>query len=335
MKRLLLTGSAGFVGSHLVEHLLNNTEYEIIGIDGLTKYKGDSLRIIRDPKYQVFYHDLNAPLSHRLINKIGKVDFIINMASDSHVDRSIDFPVDNITNNVNLVLNMLEYARIAKPEVFIQISTDEVYGPAPVGINHKEWSTILPSNAYSASKACQEAICISYWRMYGVPVVLTNTMNMIGERQDPEKFLPMLIKRINNGELVQIHGNNDFIGSRYYLHARNHADALWFLIDCVQDEALPDFYYKDTDGISMPPRYNIVGEAEMNNLQVAEFVADRMGKDLKYELVDFHKARPGHDRRYALDGDKIAKLGWKAPVPLLKSIDKTIKWTLDHPEWLL
>ena len=235
----------------------------------------------------VVTHDLAAPFSEQMIDRIGHIDYIVNMASESHVDRSITDPVPFVENNVALVLNMLEYARQIKPEIFIQVSTDEVYGAAPTH-DHPEWSVILPSNPYSASKAAQEAIAISYWRTYDIPLIITNTMNNIGEMQDPEKFVPMLIKGIHNGDTVTIHGTEEYIGSRFYLHARNHADALLFLIN----QGAPTKYV-DNNEIVMPDRYNVVGDTEKNNLELAEEIAQLVGEPLKYKLVDFHQIRPG------------------------------------------
>ena len=212
--------------------------------------------------------------------------------------------------------------------LFLQISTDEVYGPAPDGHNHKEGEPHKPSNPYSASKAAQEDVCYAYWRTYDLPIAITNTMNIIGEMQDPEKFLPMLIKGIKAGHKVTIHANADGskIGSRYYLHARNQADALLFLLNNV------DFpRYKDGNDIG---RFNVVGEREVTNLELAQMVADILGKELSYELVDFHSSRPGHDLRYALDGSKMAALGWQAPLSLDESLKNTVEWTIAHPEWL-
>jgi dTDP-glucose 4,6-dehydratase len=254
------------------------------------------------------------------------------MASLSHVDHSIVDPIPFINNNVNLALNMLEYARIFRPKIFIQISTDEVYGPAPINHDHKEWEMILPSNPYAASKAAQEAIAISYWRTYGVPVVITNTMNIIGERQDPDKFIPMCISKINSGEKVIIHGSTDFIGSRKYLYARTKADALLFILNNIE----PEKYIDDVKNISKPSRFNIVGDIELNNLQVATMIAEIMGKDLDYELVDFHAitTRPGHDRRYSLDGSNLSDRGWKSKLSFCESLQRTVQWYIDNPEWL-
>lgn len=367
MKKVLLTGGGGFIGGHTFAHIMHNTDWHVTILDSF-RHKGKTDRITEmlesHPDWRkrltVITHDLKAPFSKQLIERIGPINYIINMASESHVDRSITDPRDFIENNVHLTLSMLEYARVlagqlqSPLEKFIQISTDEVYGPAgeswqecrepvcpddakPLGErdhkhlyshNHKEGEPHKPSNPYSASKAAQEDICYAYWRTYDLPIVITNTMNIIGEMQDPEKFLPMLIKGIKIGRKVTIHANADGskIGSRYYLHARNQADALLFLLKNVEFPR-----YADGNDIG---RFNVVGEYEISNLELAQKVADILGKELRYELVDFHSSRPGHDLRYALDGSKMAALGWKAPLSFDESLKNTVEWTIAHPEWL-
>lgn len=348
--RVLLTGAGGFVGSHTLIHLLHNTDWEIVCTDSF-RHMGKTDRIVEvmhehldyADRIKVVTHDLTVPFSDQLIDQIGPIDYIISMASESHVDRSITFPVDFVQNNVNLILNLLEYARIVKPKKFIQVSTDEVYGPAPAGHNHREWETLLPSNPYSASKAAQEAICFSYWRTYGVPVIITNTMNIIGELQDPEKFVPMTIKKVLAGEPMTIHASAaGKIGSRFYLHARNQADALLFILQNIDIVTFGQEQY-DNGGegespeitrIDRPKKFHIVGEREVDNLEMAQLIAKFAGKDLKYELIDFHSSRPGHDLRYALDGNLLAAYGWKAPVSFEESLKKTVEWSIEHKEWL-
>ncbi len=138
----------------------------------------------------------------------------------------------------------------------------------------------------------------------------------------------MLIQKIQLGEHVTIHGSEDYIGKRHYLHSRNHADALLFLLNGPRPSV-----YEDKPG-AMPDRYNIVGEVEMDNLELALLIAQILKKELKYKLMDFHAARPGHDRRYSLNGSKIANLGWQAPMPFRESLEKMVHWTLNRPEWL-
>lgn len=331
-KRVLLTGASGFFGSHLLRHLLMNTDWEFV-CPCSWENKGTPERIENALNGQdasrvlVITHDLSTPFTQVTKSRIGHIDIILNIASNSHVDRSITDPVPFFLGNVALAVHLLEFAREVKPELFLQFSTDEVYGDAPLGVNHKEWETIRPSNPYSGSKASQEAAAFAWWRTYDVPVIITNTMNLFGETQDPEKYIAQLIRKVEKGETVTVHGAEGNIGSRYYLHARNAADAVLFITNNVK----PVFH---KDGFDRPERFNIVGDVEMNNLELARLVASILGKELSYKLEDFHATRPGHDRRYALDGTKLKERGWNAPMNFQESLKNSINWTLKHPQWL-
>lgn len=343
MTRVLLTGAGGFAGSHVLRHLLTETDWTV-ACPVTFRHRGNPARIestLRSSedwhdRVDVFMHDLTAPLP-QLASRAGECDYVIAMASESHVDRSIADPVPFIRNNTDLILTTLEYARETRPRAVIVFSTDEVYGPMHDGKPHAEWSPVLPSNPYAASKACQEAIAISYWRTWGVPVILVNSMNLIGEMQDPEKFLPMVISRVRNGETVTIHGVPGDIGSRYFIHARNVADALLFILRNLPP-AMFAMHFERNYRLGMiqadrPDRYNVVGE-QRTNLELAQMAADVMGLPLDYELTDFHSARPGHDPHYGLDGAKLAAAGWKPPVPLAESLERTVRWSLANPQWL-
>jgi dTDP-glucose 4,6-dehydratase len=332
MKKILITGAAGFAGHHFMQHIILNTDWFIIAVDAL-KPPGDIERINEigadwQDRYTFIEADIADPKFVELAEE-NQVDYIVNFASESHVQRSIEDPKPFIKNNIDLMVNILEYARIVKPEVFIQISTDEVYGAAPEGINFKEWAATLPSNPYSASKAAQESLAISYWRTYGIPLVITNCMNMFGERQDIEKFIPMLISDMLQDKKVVIHGTPEYIGSRYYLHARNQADALLYIL-----ENLPPVKYVDGQGVIKPSKYNVEGDIELNNLEVAKLIAGYLDKELDYELFDAHATRPGHDRRYALDGQRLRSLGWNPPVDFYGSLKKTVQWTKENRRWI-
>ena len=240
---------------------------------------------------------------------------------------------------------------------FLYFSTDEVYGPAPETtlINDidqpfngfKEWDRLNPNNPYAAAKAAAEMAVIAYANTYRIPCVITNTMNIFGERQSPEKFVPLIINKVLKGEKLFIHANKDRTqaGKRHYLHVRNICAAtVWVLNNG-----------KLLDGSANVGRYNVVGEQEVDNLALAQLVAGmvndyvRAGKldgkpslswtgdkfKLDYELVDFHSARPGHDLRYALTGDLIKSEGFEYPVAFEESLRKMVYWTLDHKEkWL-
>jgi dTDP-glucose 4,6-dehydratase len=334
LPRLLLTGAGGFIGSHVLRHLLTETEWDVVATDSF-RHKGKTDRIVqatgdfpdRTSRLQVITHDLAAPISPQMAARIGDVDFVIAMASESHVDRSIEDPAGFIRNNVGVILSTLDYARAVNPAHVIVISTDEVYGPVTGAHAHREWAPIIPSNPYAASKAAQEAIAISYWRTYGLPVTIVNCMNLIGETQDREKYLPKIIATVRDGGTLPVHGRPGDIGSRHYLHARNLADALLFIL-----RDLPAVRY--STGARWPNRYNIAGPDRVSNLTLAKMVADVIGKPLRYELTDFHTTRPGHDPHYGLDPAKLTGLGWKPPVPFSESLERTVLWTLSHPEWL-
>jgi len=325
-KRILVTGAAGFIGHHLVVHLLDNTDWDVVCLDGLN-YATDThglLSAVEECKDRLtlLYHDLRAPIPDALERRIGKVDYIANVASGSHVERSISEPVEFIRNNVDLVLNMLEYARRAKPEVFIQVSTDEVYGAAPAGHSHVEWEEHLPSNPYAASKSAQESIAIGYWRTYGVPVVITNTMNNFGENQNDEKYIPMVVKKLVAGDEITVHGAFDggkFVsGSRVWLHAENHAHAIHHIIEHV---AVSHF----CEGIDRPLKLHVSGESEVSNLDIVNLAAEVLGVAAKVNLVDFHSSRPGHDLRYSLNGYALRSVhGWVPPRGFADSFRKVV-----------
>ena len=336
-KRVLLTGIGGSISAHFLAHIFTNTDWDIVGIDSF-RHKGwtDRTQVTLDshPDWKkrliVITHDLTAPISPIMRDKIGHIDYIINMASLSDVEASIQNPVPFVKNNVDLVLTILEYARDAKPSVFIQISTDEVYGASAskYGDLRKEWDSIIPSNPYAASKAAQEAIATSYWRTYGVPVIITNTMNNVGELQQPSKYPVMIQKAIMRGEEITIHGKEGQIGSRSYIHSRNFADAVLFILkNCPPHQHVPLT-------ADRPDRYNIAGDMQLDNLELAQMIAKLMGKELKYKLVDSHSARPGHDPHYGLDMTKLRSLGWKSPKTFEESLKNVIEWQVAHEEWI-
>jgi len=343
--KVLLTGAGGFVGHHTLAHLLKTTDWEIVATDSF-RHSGVSARIRavfeelpnEISRVKVVTHDLIAPIDAITANEFGNPDVIINMASESHVDRSISDPRPFVENNVAIALTLLEYSRtLPNLKLFIQIGTDEVYGAAPSGVNHIEWSAQVPSNPYSASKSAQEAIAIAYWRTFNIPVILTNTMNIIGERQDIEKFVPLIIRSLQRSMPVPIHALEENgkwrSGSRFYLHARNQADALRFLINHFID--LPVRY---TDGLERPERFNVRGELEVTNEDmvrlVAKFLEISSPIDKIVKFMNVEGTRPGHDLRYALDGDKLLSLGWTPPVLFEKSLERTVKWTLKNPIWI-
>jgi len=329
-KRILITGVAGFVGSHVVEHILNNTDWDIIGLARLN-YAGDLQRFksmecmtSANNRLKFVYHDLKFDMSYSLHQKIGKVDYVLHLAANSHVDRSIEYPKEFFMDNVIGTVNLMEYLRsFNKDALIINFGTDEVFGAADDDYNFKEDDRYRPSNPYSGSKVGQMAVGMSYFITYGLKVISTYTMNIFGERQNPEKLVPLAIKNCLNGNPIQIHsklgkdGTVIEVGQRHWLHARNAADALLFLLN------------KGVAG----EHYNVVVDTEMYNDEMCKLIGDIIGKPPILEYIDFHQCRPGHDRRYALDGSKLKKLGWIPPLAFDASMRKMVEWEIKKNSW--
>ena len=327
--KIIITGGCGFIGHHFVEHLCINTDWDIIVIDKLS-YASMGFERLRDTEifstYQnrvkVFTTDLVLPIPEGLIKEIGlDVDYIVHMAAETHVDNSIKYPQLFITNNIDSTVNILEYAKKLKSlKKMFYFSTDEVFGPALGDTLYKEWDRHKPTNPYSASKSAAEQICVAYENTYGLPLIIVNVMNAFGERQHVEKFIPLCIKRILAGDKVFIHSYPDkkTAGTRFYIHGRNIAQAVLFLINNGE----------------IGEKYNISGEKEVSNLELALTIAKIMNKKLDYEMINFHETRPGHDLRYGLDGTKLFSMGFELPLNFEESLRKTVEWTLANPKWL-
>jgi dTDP-glucose 4,6-dehydratase len=326
-KKILITGGAGFAGHHLVEHLLVNTDWNIVVIDTLNYASMglDRLRDIKafsDKRVMTLTADISQNASEGLLREVGKIHYFVHMAAETHVDNSITDPGKFVVANVLGTYGALELARkIPSLENFVYFSTDEVFGPAPEGVFYKEWDRYNCTNPYSATKAGGEELALAYANTYGLPVMITHTMNLFGERQHPEKYIPLVINAVLEGKTIKIHSNpsKTKAGTRHYIHCRNMADGLMFILN---------------KGPWKRDKFNIVGEKEVDNLTLAQMIADVIGKPLKYEMVDFHSSRPGHDLRYALDGSKMAEMGWAPPVNFEDSLKKTVLWTLKNSVWL-
>lgn len=327
--KILITGGNGFIGHHFCEHVLKTTDWQIYIMDRLSyaAYGYDRLRDIGcydDKRVRHFTHDFTMPISEGLLHELSGVTYIVHMGAESHVDKSIATPDVFVKANVLGTMNILEFAReCPKLKRMIYFSTDEIFGPASreeVPDGYSEWDRYNSTNPYSASKAGGEELCLAWANTYNVPVTITHTMNVFGERQHPEKFIPKIMRQVLDGQTVTIHADptRKIPGSRYWIHARNVAAATMFLLDRGE----------------VRDKYNIVGECEVDNLEMAQIVARILGKDMKYEMVDFHSSRPGHDLRYALNGKKLHDMGWIHPKTFIESLEKTIRWTLESPKWL-
>tara|TARA_B100001287_G_scaffold176806_1_gene149077 strand:+ start:85 stop:1110 length:1026 start_codon:yes stop_codon:yes gene_type:complete len=337
-KKILITGGAGFIAHHVIDKILSTTDWEIITLDRLD-FSGNLNRLKEvvssypekeQRRVRVVHHDLKAELNPEIIASIGHIDLISHLAAGSHVDRSITYPLEFVMDNVVGTANILDYARkLDNLERFAYFSTDEVFGPAPKGVNYKENDRYNSTNPYSASKAGAEELVVAFENTYGLPSIITHTMNVFGERQNPEKYIPMVIKKARDGEVVTVHSNKEktVAGSRHYIHAEDVADALMFLFNYNISSMEPD------ETGAKCQKFNIVGKDEIDNLSLAQFIAKVQNKNLNYEMIDFHSQRPGHDLRYALDGTKMKKMGWE-PDSAYDRLESVVNWSLKNDRWL-
>jgi dTDP-glucose 4,6-dehydratase len=328
IKTIVITGGAGCIGSALAEHIIRKTNWNIIILDKLT-YASNGLNrlresgIIHNPRLKIFTFDLINEVSEGIIKEIGDVHIIAHLAAESHVDNSISNPVEFIDNNIKSTVNILEYARkLKKLEMFLQFSTDECFGS--YDNNHPDGYTENqrhnPTNPYSASKSASEMICLAYHNTYKLPLIITNSHNVICEMQDPEKFVPKVMKYLLEDKTLQIHADKTCTipGNRMYIHARNVSDAFLHIIN---NGKIGEIYF-------------ITAEKQMDNLELAQFISKEMGIELKYQLVNFHEDRPGHDLSYKLCGKKLEALGWKPPLTFEQSLKGVINWTMRNKHWL-
>lgn len=327
-KRILITGGVGFVGHHAVEHFLKNTNWDIVILDGInyaaTLNRVEDISVYDPQRVKFVYHNLSSPINDLVHSQIGEVDYIIHFAAESHVDRSLQDAIPFAMTNVVGTTNLLEYIKHKQKNLkkYIGFNTDEVFGPAEEGVYHVEECKFKPSNPYSAAKGGQWCMEYAFAHAFGLPICMVHSMNIVGERQHPEKLIPKTIRALLRGQKVTIHGKSKMDqSSRCWIHARSVADGLQFVLEHGEKEQ----------------SYNIVGE-EKSVYDIANWISQvTKGRDLRdqdIEWVDYHTARPGHDKRYALDGTKLKSMGWVPPISLEKSIKKTTNWSLKHREWL-
>jgi dTDP-glucose 4,6-dehydratase len=333
--RILVTGGAGFIGSALIRHLLNETEHQVLNLDKLT-YAGnlESLASVADnPRYQFLQADIvdQAAVSAALAQ--FQPDAIMHLAAESHVDRSIDGPAAFIQTNIVGTYSLLEATRAywsGLPEAhkqafrFHHISTDEVYGDLH-GVDDlfTESTPYAPSSPYSASKAASDHLVRAWQRTYGLPVLLTNCSNNYGPYHFPEKLIPLVILNALDGKPLPVYGNGQQV--RDWLYVEDHARALLKVVCEGQ----------------VGETYNIGGHNEQKNLHVVESIcalldelAPRAPAGSYKEQIKFVADRPGHDQRYAIDAGKIEReLGWKPEETFASGLRKTVNWYLANLDW--
>jgi len=313
MKRILVTGGAGFIGSNFVRYMLReHPELDILVLDALT-YAGNLENladVAGDPRFFFFKGDIRDEAM--VDNLVPNVDTIVNFAAETFVDRSIHEPGDFVTTDVVGTFRLLEAARRHGVERFVHISTDEVYGSVEQG-SSVETDPVEPRSPYSASKAASDLLARSYFVTYGVPVIITRASNNYGPYQHPEKLIPFFITNALEDRPLPVYGDGQQV--RDWLFVEDHCSA----IDIVLRKGVPGEIY------------NVGGGFERTNLEVTRGILRALGKD--ESLIKFVKDRPGHDRRYSLDTAKLRSMGWEPKVSFDDGLHATVRWYVENEGW--
>jgi len=341
-KQVLVTGGAGFIAHQVIATILKQTDWRVVTIDRLD-FSGNLNRIhevvqeldaSQRRRLRVVFHDMKSEFNDQIRNSIGECRIILHLGAASHVARSIVDPLSFVMDNTVGTCNVLNFARQqADLERFVYFSTDEVFGPAPWGVDYDERARYNSTNPYSASKAGGEELCVAFHNTYGTPVYICHTANVYGRRQHPEKYIPLCIRKILKDELLSIHADpvTGQPSSRHYVHVQDVADALLFLLNLDETRLRPE---ARTQGSAKCPKFNIISNTEFDNLELAQKVAKVLHRPLRYELADFHQARPGLDLRYSLSGDLMKSLGWQPSQSFDRRLKDLVEWTQANPQWL-
>ncbi len=311
---ILVTGGAGFIGSHLVRRLLANEQDLIVNLDAL-RYSGnlENLAGVADnPRYTFVHGDVCDAKTVETIFREHRIEVVVNCAAETHVDRSIVEPGGFAKTDVIGTGVLLEEARKAQVKRFLQVSTDEVYGSVETGWS-KEEDPLDPRSPYSASKAGGDLLVRSYWTTYRFPVLITRGSNTYGPNQYPEKFIPLFVTNAIDDQALPLYGDGRY--RRDWLSVFDHCSAIEHVLRHGEPGTI----------------YNIGGGNERENITVAEIILKHLGKPRA--LLRFVQDRPGHDRRYAVDCRRLHALGWKPAVPFEEGLRTTVDWYRDHQGW--
>lgn len=332
--KVLVTGGAGFIGSAFIRFVHRQTDASIVNVDCLTYAANPAAieEVSGSPRYRFEQADIGDAAAMRRILATHRPDAVVNLAAESHVDRSIDGPAVFISTNIVGTSTLLEVVRGYWSELeegeraafrFLHVSTDEVFGSLERGdAAFTEMHPYRPNSPYAASKAAADHLVRAWYRTYGLPTLISNCSNNYGPWQFPEKLIPLMVRKALNGETLPVYGTGENI--RDWLYVDDHAAALWLVL---------------TRG-RVGERYNVGGNSELTNLELVERICDlvdelcpRSAEGSRRQLIRFVPDRPGHDRRYAVDSAKIRRdLGWRPRENIASGLIRTVRWFVENEE---
>jgi dTDP-glucose 4,6-dehydratase len=309
--KVLITGGCGFIGSEVLRVALEQG-HEVVNLDKLT-YAGNTANVAElmgDPRYSFIHGDIADPEVAR--RAVEGCEVVINLAAESHVDRSLHNPTEFIETDVVGTATLIMAARAAGVRRFVQVSTDEVYGSIPTGA-FRETDPIRPSSPYSASKAGGDLQALAIHHTFGFDVVITRGSNTYGPRQYPEKLIPLFVTNALDGIALPVYGDGQQV--RDWIHVRDHAEGIWFAMERGEAGEV----------------YNVGGGNEWPNLDITRRILAHTGAS--DDLITYVEDRPGHDRRYALDTAKLRAMGWSPTVDFDEGLEQTVAWYRDSRPW--
>ncbi|HEX6972396.1 MAG TPA: dTDP-glucose 4,6-dehydratase [Limnochordia bacterium] len=317
MRCFLITGAAGFIGAHFTRYLLEAyPDSQLILVDALT-YAGDVQRLeecLGSARVRLFQLDIADAARMQAVFAAAQPDCVVNLAAESHVDRSLSEPAAFVRSNVAGTQVLLDLARSAGVRRFLQVSTDEVYGPAPPGVHFDETSALRPSSPYSASKAAADLLVLAYHRSFGLPVNITRCTNNYGPGQFPEKLIPLMIAQALDDQPLPVYGDGRQV--RDWIHVEDHCAALDAVLRRGRSGEV----------------YNIGADDEWENIEVVREILTFLHKP--ESLIRHVADRPGHDRRYAIDSTKLRReTGWAPRRTFRTGLAETIRWYIEHRDW--
>ena len=313
-KKVLITGGNGLVATYLINQIVKETDWTI---EATVR---DNLKRLLDAT-----KDLTDEQADRIIISLNsyqdrEFDIIIHLAAATDVGESIENPLKFVEENIVETAKLLEFARKqTNLQKFIFISSNEVFGPAMYDVNYSELDPLNPYSPYSGTKAAAEQLCTSYFNTYKMPIDIVRTMNIFGERQTARRFFPVAIRKILDGEEINIFDN-----FRTYIHAEDVADAIMFIIK-------GEYFYPKYEHVGCH-RYHVVGNEEVSNLRIVKAIGEILGIEPKYKIS--FDGRAGYEERYSMSGAKMMSMGWKPKETLMRRIEQMVLWSKDNREWI-